>query len=147
MKLINEESLNIFFLLTPKIHSAYLEDDFTVRQCLEKMKHHGYTAMPVIDQAGHYVGTVNEGDFLWHLLDTGKYDIKDQERYALKSIMRDNWNLPVRIDASIPVLIERVMEQNFVPVIDDRGMFMGIVTRKTIFKYYESKLKKDLIEE
>ena len=31
-------------------------------------------------------------------------------------------------------LLERAMEQSFVPVVDDRGAFMGIVTRQTILR-------------
>ena len=57
--------MNIAYFLLPKIHTAYLYDDCTFRQVLEKMLHHGYTAIPVINREGKYVGTVSEGDFLW----------------------------------------------------------------------------------
>ena len=39
-------------------------------------------------------------------------------------------------------LLNMVMEQNFVPVVDDRGMFIGIITRKDIIKYFYDKEKK-----
>ena len=32
-------------------------------------------------------------------------------------------------------LIEAAMNQNFVPVVDDRGMFIGIVRRQAIIRY------------
>ena len=32
-------------------------------------------------------------------------------------------------------LIDRAMEQNFVPVVDDRGQFIGIITRRDIIGY------------
>ena len=44
--------MNIAFLLQPKSDTAFLYDDFTLRQGLEKMRHHGYTAIPVIDREG-----------------------------------------------------------------------------------------------
>ena len=56
--------MNVLFFLKPKLSVAYIYDTNTVRQGLEKMKHYGYTAIPVIDREGHYVGTVTEGDFL-----------------------------------------------------------------------------------
>ena len=60
--------MNIAYFLLPKSRVAYLYDDYTFRQGLEKMRHHGYTAIPVITRDGRYAGTVSEGDFLWQLL-------------------------------------------------------------------------------
>ena len=68
--------MNIAYFLLPKNRVAYLYDDYTFRQGLEKMRHHGYTAIPVISRDGKYVGTVSEGDFLWRLLS----DERDSQR-------------------------------------------------------------------
>ena len=40
--------MNIIFLLKPKNTVAYVYDVNTLRQGLEKMRVHGYTAVPVI---------------------------------------------------------------------------------------------------
>ena len=48
-------------------------------------------------------------------------------------------NPPVTISASIENLIIRAMETNFVPITDDRGMFIGIVTRRSIIKHFYEK--------
>ncbi len=135
------ERKSIVFLLTVKAFVAYLDDHCTIRQGLEKMRYHGYTAMPVIARDGTYVGTVSEGDFLWHMIDSGMYAMKSQEEYSIKDILRKGWNPAVKIDTTMDELLLRVMEQNFVPVIDDRGKFMGIITRKDIIKYYYDKMK------
>ncbi|MBQ2921320.1 MAG: CBS domain-containing protein, partial [Oscillospiraceae bacterium] len=37
-------------------------------------------------------------------------------------------------------LIERASKQNFIPVIDDRNTFIGIVTRRAIIKYCQKVL-------
>lgn len=55
--------MNVLFFLTPKESVAYIYHDYTVRQALEKMKHYHYSAIPIIDREGHYIGTVTEGDF------------------------------------------------------------------------------------
>lgn len=68
--------MNIAYFLLPKSRIAYLYDDFTFRQGLEKMRNRGYTAIPVITRDGRYVGTVSEGDFLWRLLDTDDPSMK-----------------------------------------------------------------------
>ena len=84
--------MNIPFLLKPKSQIAFLYDFNTLRQGLEKMKAHGYTAIPVLGKDGNYVGTVSEGDFLWHMIgnDSGRW--KEQEEYSIKDILRPDWN-------------------------------------------------------
>ena len=41
----------------------------------------------------------------------------------------------MRVTTPIPDLWDRVLDQNFVPVVDDRDMFMGIVTRRSVMAY------------
>ncbi len=56
--------MNIAFFLTPKSEIVYETIDATMRQALEKMEHHRYTAIPLIDKKGKYVGAITEGDLL-----------------------------------------------------------------------------------
>lgn len=56
--------MNILHFLTPKSEVAYLYDDFSLRQALEKMEYHQYSAIPVITREGEYVGVITEGDLL-----------------------------------------------------------------------------------
>ncbi|HIS24962.1 MAG TPA: CBS domain-containing protein [Candidatus Faeciplasma gallinarum] len=134
--------MNIAFFLTLKKDVAYLYDDYTIRQSLEKMKFHGYSSIPVISRTGEYVSTVTEGDFLWYMLDQsvleedGGVSIYDAEDLRLRDILRKNRVTAVRITATMDELYELAMNQNFVPVTDDEGIFIGIVTRKNIIKYF-----------
>lgn len=131
--------MNIAGLLLPKSMVVYLYDDFSLRQGLEKMRAHGYSSIPVLSRESKYVGTVSEGDFLWYLVDGMKnnfrpMDIRETEEILLRDVLRFDRNPPVRIDTKPSDLIERAAEQNFIPVIDDRECFIGIVTRKAIIE-------------
>ena len=126
--------MNVISLVTPKAQVAYLYDDFTIRQGLEKLRAHGYTAIPVLSREGQYVGTVSEGDFLWQILDRNDNSLRSQEKMPLKRILRRGFNPAVRIDVTMTELLERAMRQSFIPVVDDRGAFVGIVTRQTIIR-------------
>lgn len=132
--------MNIAFFIKPKAEVNYLYDDNTLRQGLEKMKNHGYSAVPIISRKGEYVGTVSEGDFLWSLIDEStdihNYRIKNMENVPLKAILTADRFPPVKITSSIEELLTKSMSQNFVPVVDDRGYFMGIVTRQDIIGYF-----------
>ena len=138
------ESVNIAYYLTPKSSVAYLYDDYTFRQALEKMRHHGYTMIPVIDRDGRYVGTVSEGDFLWKILDEASgSSMKDMEKLFVRDIVR--WNrLPVRITASEEKILNAAMTQNFVSVVDDFDCFIGIVTRRDIMRHLTGQERKGL---
>ena len=134
--------MNILFFLTPKEDVAHVEETDTMRQVLEKMEHHGYTAIPLLGVEGKYIGTITEGDLLWFLKDRNFPDLKLLEDMPITSIERRRDNKAVKIDESMENLFDKVMNQNFVPVIDDQDHFIGIVTRKEIIKYCYKELKK-----
>lgn len=134
--------MNLLFLLHPKSMVAYLVSDCTARQGLEKMRAHGYTAIPVINPDGKYVGTVSEGDFLWSIVDDEECNLKKLEKIKLTDIMRGVRDSAVKVDTKMDDLLLKIMEQNFVPVTDDRNIFIGIVTRKDIIKHFYEKEKK-----
>lgn len=131
--------MNVAFFLKPKISVAYLYSDFTVRQALEKMRHYGYTAIPVINREGKYIGTVSEGDFLWFFLDRFRNDENVDRKYIeevqLRKLIRENVYNPVKITADMNELLAVAMSQNFVPVVDDLGSFIGIITRRDVIRY------------
>lgn len=131
--------MNILFFLKPKSDIAFIYDDSTLRQALEKMKHYGYAAIPIIDREGKYAGTLSEGDLLWAVLENKAFENASQERLNIRDIFRGRQVTPVNVNASIEDLLLMAMNQNFVPVTDDRGLFIGIVTRKDILQYYYNK--------
>lgn len=124
--------MNIPMFLKPKKDVVYLYDYFTLRQTLEKMEAHRYTAMPIINKDGRYVGTITEGDLLYAIKNIYQLDLKLAENVPLSSIPRYKDNTPVRINAKIEDLAEILIDQNFIPVLDDRDLFIGIVTRKAV---------------
>lgn len=130
--------MNIVRLLKPKADVAFIRKDHTIRQALEKMKHYGYSALPVIGKNGEYAGTVSEGDFLWYILKQENQDVQQMEKITVASLMREDFNPAVTIDTSMDDLLTRVMDSNFVPVIDDREVFMGIITRRDVIKYFRT---------
>jgi CBS domain-containing protein len=131
--------MNILFFLKPKVDLAYIYDDYSMRQALEKMKHYGYAAIPVINREGEYVGTLSEGDLLWAMLGSEAYDNHVREGLCVRDILKGRQNVPVNVNADIDDLLLMAMNQNFIPVTDDRGLFIGIVTRRDILQYYYDK--------
>ena len=131
---------NILFLLTPKAMCAYLHDDYTIRQALEKMEAAGYAALPILNRHGEYKGTLKEGDLLWALRNMCDMDLKQAECKKIMDISRRKDNVPVTVSTSMQELVERASYQNFVPVVDDKNAFIGIVTRRAMIKYCQQSL-------
>ena len=128
--------MNILFFLTPKAMCQWIGAEDTLRQAMERLYHSGYTALPVIDQNGKYCGVVTEGDLLWALKRLCVMDLRQTEEHGLSELRPRRTIQPVRVDTRVEELIARAADQNFVPVIDDKGDFIGIVTRSKILKYY-----------
>lgn len=135
--------MNVLMLLRHKESVAYIYEDNTLRQGLEKMRAYGYTAIPVITREGAYVGTVSEGDFLWYIVDKKTEGMKAQENFLVRDIIRTDFNPAVKIDVSMDALLDRAMKQNFIPVTDDWGTFIGIVTRQDIIRYFTQRDSRD----
>ncbi|MCR5320487.1 MAG: CBS domain-containing protein [Lachnospiraceae bacterium] len=128
--------MNILYFLKPKGEISYIYDDDTLRQVLEKMEHHRFTAVPMINhETGAYVGTITEGDLLWEIKNHHDLNLKEAENIAIRDVKRHRDNQPVSIDADMENLFNKVVQQNFVPVIDGQNTFIGIVTRKEVITY------------
>lgn len=133
--------MNILFFLTPKSEVAYLYEDYTMRQALEKMEYHRYSSIPIINKDGKYVGTITEGDLLWTLKNDFSLNLKSIEDISISEVKRRRDNRPVSVNANIEDLISKSMNQNFVPVIDDQEIFIGIIKRRDIIQYCYNNLK------
>lgn len=138
--------MNIAFFLTPKNELVCENSEATMRQVMEKMEHHGYTAIPLIDKSGKYLGTLTEGDLLWKLKNTPDLNFKNTESVKVREIPRRVSHKSVTINSNIESLINLAVNQNFVPVVDDNGTFIGIIKRSDIINYCFNELKKVKIE-
>lgn len=108
------------------------------------MRARGYTRIPVISRDGKYINVVAEGDFLWYMLDTAQktgegISMFVAEELKLRDVLDRDRERPyksARITASRDELIHLAMNQNFVPITDDDGAYIGIVTRRNIIRHF-----------
>lgn len=131
---------NILFFLLPKAMCSCLYDDYTIRQALEKMEFAGFASLPILNRRGEYRGTITEGDLLWALKNVCYMDIRQAEAHNIMEINRRRDYVPVRVTTSMQDLIDRASDQNYVPVVDDKDAFIGIITRRSIIRYCKENL-------
>lgn len=131
--------MNILFFLTPKSEVEFISSDNTLEEVINILEHSTYSAIPMINRKGEYKGTISEGDILWTLKNDVNYDAKALMGMKVSKIPRKQKLEPVHADAEVQDMFNRAMNQNFVPVIDDDDVFIGIVKRKDILQYYFEK--------
>lgn len=125
--------MNILFFLTPKKDVVTLELRYTVRQATEKLKRCQYTVVPVLDTQGRYCGSLSQGDLLFAF--AGKEQVENWEKLPISELLQEGRFPAVHIDAQIDDLLQSALTQNYVPVVDDRGCLIGIVTRRHIIRH------------
>ena len=125
--------INALLLLTPKKQVSYLSEDMNVRQALEKMRAHGYMAIPVLSKGGEYLGSISEGDLLWSIVDE-EMDEEYMEDTSIMNIIRKDYTPAVKVDVKTDELVKLITSQNYVPIVDDRNILMGIVTRRRVLQ-------------
>ncbi|MCM3785313.1 CBS domain-containing protein [Neobacillus mesonae] len=139
--------MNIAFFLLPKQEVATVTSDATLRQTLERMEYHRFTAVPILSKDGKYEGTVTEGDLLWHMKNSkGEITFENASKYLLRDVPLRLHIKPVSIDANMEDLIKLAKVQNFVPVVDDMQRFIGIVRRSQIIEYCEDVMSKGSVK-
>lgn len=128
--------MNLAMFLTPMSSVASVPARMSVRLALAELESLGYAAVPVVDADGSYLGTLTEGDLL-RFLQSGE----DLDTSFVMDVPMRHDIAPVSILDGIESIVERAADQNFVPVLDSRGVLMGIVTRRTIIQHLWSRTK------
>lgn len=121
--------MNIFSILIPKQMLTYLNVDDPLDKAVECLMESGYTAVPVIDDNGLYIGTISEGDFLRKVMITGRDGLSD---FKVGDIVKADVDGAVLNTVTKKDAYERILDRNFLAVIDDRKCFIGIITRKSV---------------
>jgi CBS domain-containing protein len=128
--------MKIDFFLLPKDKVAHINSNATMRQAIDMLEYQYYSAIPIIDDEGKYAGTLNEGDLLWKLKETAGLNFENTDKVLVSEIKLHVHNTSVSINAEMEDMLALAAEQNFVPVIGDDDIFLGIIRRKDIIAYY-----------
>ena len=128
--------MDIQAFVKPKREVIFVYDDFSICEALKTMEQYRYTSIPVINRKGFYVGSLTEGDLLWGIKNIVAFDMAKADQLSVASIHRLRDYEAINIKSNIDELIIKAANENFVPVVDDHNLFLGIVTRKTLLNYF-----------
>ena len=127
--------MNLLFFLTPKQDVLYIYEDFTLRQTLEKMVQPALRHHPCPEAQRRVCRQHTEGDILWgHEKIWHGLDLEASEDVPISSFPRRRDYKAVTVTTDMPTLLKAAIEQNFVPVVDDRNVFIGMVRRTVLLR-------------
>lgn len=131
--------MNIFSILIPKHTLTYLNANDPLDQAVAFLLGATYTAIPVVDDQGRYVGIASEGDFLRAVMEHGRENLA---KYKVADIVNKDEGAKVlntvEKDEIMERILDRILDRNFLCVVDDRDCFIGIITRKSIILYLKN---------
>lgn len=122
--------MNYIAGLIPKAEVTYLEGNFTIRQAVEKMSFSHYQNMPVLGSQGHYLYSVSTGDILFYL-QTHDMNLHEMEGVPLSEVPIYRPIMALPISAQPKDIETALLNQNYVSMVDDHGIFIGIITRRS----------------
>ncbi|AIQ53531.1 CBS domain-containing protein [Paenibacillus sp. FSL R7-0331] len=128
--------MEISAFLLPKDQVAFITSSMSMLEAIEQLEQHYYSAIPIIDHEGKYAGTLAEGDLLWKLKNTAGLGFANMHEVKVSDIQLHVHNESVYIKAQMEDMLTLAADQNFVPVVDGTGVFLGIIRRKDIIEYY-----------
>lgn len=138
-------NLNILFFLTPKSKIRCVDETMSIRQVLEIFEHYRYQVIPLLSKDGRYLKSISEGDLLYYIKNNLKFNIKEYETHNILEVPINRDYKEINVLEDIPYLLFLLKDQNYVPVVDDKSSFIGIITRKSIMEYL-IKNKEDIKE-
>lgn len=131
--------MNILFFLTPKSDVTYVTMSEPIEKAVQAFTQKHFTVVPVIeDRTGKYVGTLSAQDLLSEMQRHPHLTSEAAGERLVSAVQRHRDYLPIKADADMEDVLTSATTQNFVPVVDDTGAFIGIITRREVMYYLVS---------
>src|SRR5699024_9677845 len=123
------------FYLVPKSDVIFLNINCSLKFALQVLEENDYSAIPLISDKGKYIGTLTEGDLLWAFRHNPNISFENCNKVDLKDVKLHRKVRPAKIDAHLEEIILLAKHQNYIPLTDDDGVFIGIIRRQDVIDY------------
>ncbi len=134
--------MNVFEIITPKELTFYLYVDTNIKEALDIFEVHKYSVLPIIDSEGSYITTISEGDILRYIKNICEFDYYKAKETKVIDIERYRPYESLSQLGSFDDILNLIQSQNFIPIVDDRKKYIGIIRRKEILQYLKRYIKK-----
>lgn len=92
-----------------------------------------YSRIPVLDKGDRFVGMISLSDVVDKMFDITKVDLEKLNTFTVADVMEVDVPV-VREDWELENVLHLLVNASFLPVVDEKQRFKGIITRKEILK-------------
>lgn len=118
--------------LTPAENLAVLIDTHNADHAILLLSQMTYSRVPVVTDQKKFVGTISLTDILSYQM---QHEIPDEEFMTTDIVhMAKKDDLTVDLDFTLTEVLHKLVDESFLPVVDQDNTFQGIITRKSILK-------------
>lgn len=93
----------------------------------------GYSKIPVLDKGDRFIGLLSLNDVVNKMMDLNGIDTKNLSKFTVADVMDTEIDV-VKENCDLEDIMHLLVDAAFIPVLDDDGIFKGIVTRREILK-------------
>lgn len=133
-------------LMIPAEKVAFVQLNNPVEHALLVLVKSGYFAVPVLDVSYKLVGSISKTVILDQILGLERFEVEKLADLKVHEVMNSE-TVSIKNDATYIEGLNAVIDTPFVCVVDDKGYFDGILTRRAILKlakkeYYQGNSRK-----
>ena len=92
-----------------------------------------YSRIPVLDEENHFLGTIALSNIIQPMFETSEMDARNINHLKVKDVM-DKENIVIHTPINHEEVLHKMVNANFLPVLDEENYFLGIITRQSILK-------------
>lgn len=132
-KLLEEKSGGF---LIPASRIAFVQDDnplFHAFLILTKVK---YSKIPVLDKNHRVVGLLSLAMITDKMLTEADIIVEPLSTLKVRDVMQTDFDKINFVQTKLEKQLHLLIDNNFIPVVDDKGVFQGLITRREWIKAF-----------
>lgn len=132
-RLIQEKSGSF---LIPASRIAFVQDDNPLYHAFLILTKVKYSKIPVLDKERRVVGLLSLAMITDKMLQTDQISIDPLNELKVKDVMQSDFDKINFVNTTLETQLHLLIDNAFLPVIDDRGVFQGLLTRREWIKAF-----------
>jgi len=125
--------LTVKDLMIPSEKVAHVQLNNPLEHALLVLVKSGYFAVPVLDASYKLVGSISKTEILDQILGIERFEVEKLSELKVHEVMKEDVK-SIEKNASFIDGLKAVIDLPFVSVVDEKGLFDGILTRRAILK-------------
>jgi CBS domain-containing protein len=118
-------------LIISKDSIVTVHPDWTLERALLRLTRSGYSSVPVINSENQVEGLISKTLILDFMSENQNINYNDLPLFQVHQAMNKNY-MGIWENTPLSFALELMIDRSYVPIIDQKNMFVGILTRQAV---------------